>query len=168
MSNRWRSIPYEMLINQTTLGFLQKSLFIQRISEHIFIDKDRHFGGDRDRDCVAGAAIDFDEFTRLSHAKFCEVGVFLQVVDHHILKFATQSFNGRDDQVVREWPRRFFTADAPADAHDFEDSDDNGKRAIPIDLFQDDDMLIINNAADDPTEFHLNWHGHLGQSASRH
>ena len=42
---------------------------------------------------VAGAAVDFDQFTVAANSDTGKIGVFFQLVDDHILQFAAESFN---------------------------------------------------------------------------
>src|SRR4029078_538849 len=65
------------------------------------------------------------------------------------------------DEVVREWPGRLHAADAAVDARGLEDANHDREAALPIDLFQDDNLVFIDLADDDAAKFHLHGHGGL-------
>jgi hypothetical protein len=71
--------------------------------------------------------------------------------------------DGRDDQVMRERPRRDDVLHPPVDAGRLKDADDDGKTALALHLAQDNDLLLVDFGDDDPLQLHLDGHGRTSQ-----
>ena len=81
----------------------RESLIGRAFGEHVFFDVNRQMriAGDGDRDGVAGARIDFDQFALAADAEAGEIDVVLEFANHHAVQFAAQGFDGGDNQFVR-------------------------------------------------------------------
>src|SRR5262249_48466138 len=82
-----------------------------------------------------------------------------QLADDDVLKFAAQSLDRADQEVVRQWPGRFKSFDAAVDARRLENADQDWERPRAGDFFEIDHLLIVDLANDDPRQFHRDGHG---------
>ena len=140
---------------------VKSSILVERVAEDAFVHVERDLRRYRDGDCIARAAVDLDEFAFVPNPQLRVIGVFLQVVDDHILNIAAHRIDGGHDQIVRERAGRRFAFDAAIDAMRLEQADDNRETAVSLEFLQDDELRIVDLADDDPLEFHLNRHGKL-------
>jgi hypothetical protein len=88
-------------------------------------------------------------------------------MDDDILHLAAQCLNGRLQQIMSQWARRFLTLHAAVDAGRFEQADQNREFAVPFDFAKKDDLLIIDFADNDAGQFHLNEHNQNSKSNSQ-
>src|SRR5207245_2487688 len=125
------------------------SHLVFELAEHVFVDVNRHLRRDRDRDRVAGTAIDLDDFAVLADAQLGVIGVVHEFADEDVLKFGPEHFDRGGDEIMGQRPRRWVALDAAVDAGGLEDADYDREAALPLDLAQHDDLLVVNVADDD-------------------
>ena len=80
-------------------------------------------------------------------------------MDDHILQFTAKRFNTCFDEVMCQRALGDFSAHTAVDTRCFEQADQNRKRAISFNFTQKDDLLIVDLADDDSSQFHLDKHG---------
>jgi hypothetical protein len=114
---------------------------------------------DRERDRIAGPAVDPQQLPALANPQFGVVGVVLQAGDDHIFQHATQFVDDLAEQVVGQGARRLFPLDVPIDAGGLEDSNHDRERPLASGLAEPDNLLIIQVTDDDPRQLHRHQHG---------
>ena len=70
-------------------------LFAADLAQDVLGDVDRHLGGDRQGDGVAGPAIDLDQLAAVADPQLGEVGVVAQFADEDVLQLAQVRGRGR-------------------------------------------------------------------------
>ena len=72
-----------------------------------------------------------------------------QFADENVLQVTAHAVNDAGDKIMSQGPGRRHFFDAAVDAGRLENADHDGKAAVALDLFQHDDLLIMDLADDD-------------------
>ncbi len=93
---------------------------------------------------VTRTTVEFDHVIVFANADLSVIRMFDQMSDYDILGFAAQFINGVLEQVMGQRTRRSIPLNPTVDAHSFEQTDEDWKRAGTPNLSQEHDLLIVN------------------------
>ena len=120
-------------------------------------------GGEKvtdNRNRVAGTRVDFHYFTILFHeTQLSKVRALVKFVDHNTFNFCPQRTCHADNQIVSQRSRGnvpvFYSS---VDICCFENTNQNWKFPIAVNLLKVDDLILRQLGNDDPGQLHLYGH----------
>ena len=140
-------------------GQIQIMMLLNRFVNHILGNVDRNLNGYSQGNRITGPGINLNDLALVLDPDLREVRMVAKFVDVHILDFAAKKLNGAGQQVVGQRPRGRLATHAAINARRLKKTDHNRKGPLSIRLLEEDQLLFVRIADNDPGQVHLYCHG---------